>query len=98
MQQRHLDKNIYIEEQAYTTEKDVIPYVSDNLNIDKNLNVLEIGCGEAGNLKPFLDMGCKCVGVDLNEKRIAFSKEYYASHPNNKNLTLILEDIYNMVD
>lgn len=98
MQERHLDKSIYIEEQALTTEKYVIPYVNEFLKVDKDLHVLEIGCGEAGNLKPFVDLGCRCVGVDMNKERIRFAKAYYAPHPNNKNLTLITEDIYNMVD
>lgn len=98
MQERHLDKNIYFKEQEYTTQKYVIPYINEFLKVDSSIHVLEIGCGEAGNLKPFLDLGCKCVGVDMNETRINFSREHFAPHPNNKNLTLIVEDIYNMVD
>ena len=98
MQERHLDKNIYFKEQEYTTQKYVIPYVNEFLEVNSNINVLEIGCGEAGNLKPFLDMGCMCVGVDMNATRINYYREHFADHPNNKNLTLIVEDIYNMVD
>lgn len=98
MQQRHLDKDIYFQEQEYTTQKYVIPYVSEFLKVDKNCRVLEIGCGEAGNLKPFLDIGCTCVGVDMNETRIQFSRERFADHANNKLLQLIDADIYDMVD
>ncbi len=32
--------------------------------------MLEIGCGEGGVLKPFIEKGCYCVGVDLNPLRI----------------------------
>jgi SAM-dependent methyltransferase len=98
MQERHLDKDIYFQEQEYTTQKYVIPYVQDFLKVDKNLHVLEIGCGEAGNLKPFLDMGCKCVGVDMNETRIEFSKQRFANHPNNHLLQLVTANIYDKLD
>jgi SAM-dependent methyltransferase len=98
MQERHLDKDIYFQEQEYTTQKYVIPYVQDFLKVDKNLHVLEIGCGEAGNLKPFLDMGCNCVGVDMNETRIEFSKQRFANHPNKHLLQLVTANIYDKLD
>ena len=56
--------------------------------------MLEIGCGEAGNLKPFLDLGCVCTGVDFSIPKIEKGKEYYATHPFVKNLKLISDDIY----
>ncbi len=98
MQERHLDKDIYFQEQEYTTQKYVIPYVQDFLKVDKSLHVLEIGCGEAGNLKPFLDMGCNCVGVDMNETRIEFSKQRFANHPNKQLLQLVTANIYDKLD
>ncbi|NOX67348.1 MAG: class I SAM-dependent methyltransferase, partial [Chlorobi bacterium] len=70
MQERHINRNKYFDEQVYTTEKYVIPFISKVLPVNSNLSVLEIGCGEGGNLKPFLDIGCKTTGVDLSEKKI----------------------------
>jgi SAM-dependent methyltransferase len=55
---------------------------------------LEIGCAEAGNLKPFLDMGCKVTGVDISCGRIELAREFFANHPKKENLELICEDIY----
>lgn len=94
MQERHLNRKKYFQEQVYTTEKYVIPFISEVLPIDSNLSVLEIGCGEGGNLKPFLDIGCKVTGVDLSEKKIENGKQFFSDHPNKNNLTLIAEDIY----
>jgi len=98
MQKRHSDKQRYFNEQIYTTEKYVIPFLEKELIIDAETKVIEIGCGEAGNLKPFLDRGCKCVGIDLNEGKIEKGKEFYASHPNFSNLELIVNNIYKMTD
>lgn len=96
MQQRHKDRKQYFDEQVYTTEKHVIPFVNEFMQITKEMSILEIGCGEGGNMKPFLDMGCKVVGIDLNEGQIENAKVYFAEHPNVSNLQLILRDIYKM--
>ncbi|MDC0467822.1 class I SAM-dependent methyltransferase [Bacteroidia bacterium] len=95
MQARHSDRKKYFNEQALTTRKYVIPYLQDLIEINENTSVLEIGCGEAGNLVPFLDMGCKrVVGIDISGGRIENGKLYHSDHPNYKNLELIAEDIY----
>jgi SAM-dependent methyltransferase len=94
MQKRHLDPLQYINEQIFTTGKYIVPFIQLEKKIDESLQVLEIGCGEAGNLKPFLDMGCKCTGVDFSTHKIERGKEFYATHPFVKNLRLISEDIY----
>jgi SAM-dependent methyltransferase len=60
------------------------------------MQVLEIGCGEAGNLKPFLDLGCICTGVDFSIHKIEKGKAYFSNQPNGANITLISEDIYNI--
>lgn len=96
MQERHLNKQQYFEEQARTTKKFVIPYLSGLIQITPGTEVLEIGCAEAGNLKPFLDLGCKCTGIDISCGRIELAKKFYENHPKRDNLTLVCEDIYNV--
>lgn len=96
MQKRHKNKKQYFREQAKTTEKFVIPYISELIKIDSKTNVLEIGCGEAGNLKPFLDLNCKATGIDISCGRIELAKEFFKNHKNRENLELICEDIYNV--
>ena len=94
MQKRHKNKPQYFDEQALTTHNFVVPFISDLVKFDNETTVLEIGCAEAGNLKPFLDMGCKCTGIDISCGRIELAKEFYNNHPSRQNLTLICEDIY----
>ncbi|HNO71091.1 MAG TPA: class I SAM-dependent methyltransferase [Bacteroidia bacterium] len=98
MQERHSNRERYFQEQGIVTEKYVIPYINERLNITPTLLVMEIGCGEAGNLKPFLDMGCKVIGIDIAANKIENGRQYYAQHPLKNNLTLIAEDIYKMPD
>jgi len=94
MQERHQNKDQYFAEQGLTTEKHVIPYLSGLTEVGPGLSVLEIGCAEAGNLKPFLDRGCKCTGIDISCGRIELAEEYFAGHPKRENLELICQDIY----
>ncbi len=94
MQERHKDKQRYFNEQAKTTGKFVVPFISDLIDINSETRVLEIGCAEAGNLKPFVDMGCQATGIDISCSRIELAKEFYKGHKNRNNLTLICEDIY----
>jgi SAM-dependent methyltransferase len=94
MQERHKNKEQYFDEQGLTSQKFVVPFISDLVKFDKETTVLEIGCAEAGNLKPFVDMGCKATGIDISCSRIELAKEFYKDHPNRGNLTLICEDIY----
>jgi len=94
MQERHKNKEQYFYEQSLTSQKFVIPFLTDLTPINSNTTVLEIGCGEAGNLKPFLDMGCICTGIDISCGRIELAKEFFNNHPNRHNLSLICSDIY----
>jgi len=94
MQERHKDRTLYFSEQEYTTKKYVIPFISDFLPVNSETTVLEIGCGEGGNIKPFLDLGCRCVGLDLSKKKIELAKQIFENHTNNSKLELFVEDIY----
>lgn len=94
MQERHKNKERYFREQALTTRKYVIPYLAGLMAIGPETEVLEIGCAEAGNLKPFLDIGCKTTGIDISCSRIELAREFYQDHPQRQNLDLICEDIY----
>lgn len=96
MQERHVNRKLYFEEQEYTTEKYVIPYLKSlSTNPLQNTDVIgEIGCGEGGNLSPFLSQNYKVVGIDMDARRIKNAQEYFSNHPNIQNLQLICCDIY----
>jgi len=94
MQKRHSDPLQYINEQILSTQRYVVPFIQQVKPIQASTQVLEIGCGEAGNLKPFLDLGCNCTGVDYSVGKIEKGREFYSTHPFSKNIKLISEDIY----
>ena len=96
MQERHKNRLLYFNEQVQTTEKYVIPYIEQVFPMREGLRVLEIGCGEGGNLKPFLDRGYSCTGIDQNKGQIENARVFMADHPHLDRLTLIAEDIYNI--
>jgi SAM-dependent methyltransferase len=97
MQKRHRNRIQYFEEQDYTTRKYVIPFISSFRTIDPGMRILEIGCGEGGNLRPFLELGCKVTGIDLACNKIDLARSFFAGHPQKGNLTLICDDIYDVV-
>jgi SAM-dependent methyltransferase len=96
MQKRHQNRMIYFQEQSECTRKYVIPYIEQVLPVTPNLRILEIGCGEGGNLKPFLELGCHCVGVDIDVAQIEKAEQYLSEYYQGDNLTLIARNIYDV--
>ncbi len=96
MQERHKNRLLYFHEQATTTERYVIPFIEEVKPLHEGMTILEIGCGEGGNLKPFLDEGYPCTGIDLNAAQIANARRFFAGHPHEEKLTLIERDIYDI--
>ena len=53
MQKRHVDRFQYFRELAHTSEQYFIPYIKEHLDVENPISILEIGCGDGGNLLPF---------------------------------------------
>lgn len=99
MQERHTNRAQYFAEQVQTMTKYVIPFIQSTTTVNANSSILEIGCGEGGNLLPFLDMGCtKVVGVDILENKIENAKAYFDGHELSEHIEFICEDIYRLED
>lgn len=96
MQERHKDRTLYFKEQGITTAQYVIPYINTVKSVQENHRILEVGCGEGGNLTPFLDLGCECVGIDISTSQIEHAKTFMKGHKNEQKLTLIANDVYNL--
>jgi 2-polyprenyl-3-methyl-5-hydroxy-6-metoxy-1,4-benzoquinol methylase len=94
MQERHRDRQKYFEEQSLTTLRHVVPYLKQSNSLAAGMRILEIGCGEGGNLAPLLDLGCEVVGVDYVASRIALAEKQFEQHPLRNKLTLEVADIY----
>ena len=72
------DRRQYFNQLAVTSRKYYIPYLSEYMKIGEGVNVLEIGCGEGGNLLPFAQDGCSVLGVDLSEDKIRAAERFFA--------------------
>ncbi len=77
MQDRQLNRHLYFRELAYTCEHYFIPYISRFMHVDASLRVLEIGCGDGGNLLPFSRLGCEVTGCDMAECRISDASRFF---------------------
>lgn len=78
MQKRHGDRSLYFNELVATSKEFYIDYITRNCNHYLPKRVLEIGCGEGGNLLPFAELGAYVEGVDLNEEKINFGNKVFA--------------------
>lgn len=76
MQKRHTDREMYFEEQSRTASQYYWPYLQQ-YGIIKPRKVLEIGCGEGGNLLPFVQAGCEVYGMDLCRQRIRQAEQFF---------------------
>lgn len=73
----HADKRRYFDMQYLTARDYIIPMLEQLKPLQKDQNVLEIGCAEAGVLKAFVEKGLSCSGLDLNTGRIETAKQFH---------------------
>lgn len=77
MQERHKNRRMYYDELANTSKKYFIDYVESSLYLSPETNVLEIGCGEGGNLVPFAEHGCHVTGIDIDGVKIENARSFF---------------------
>ncbi len=70
MQKRHTDRKMYFRDLEITSKEFYISYLSDFTELTPKSRILEVGCGEGGNLVPFAQLGCRVTGIDIAECRI----------------------------
>src|SRR5687768_13144776 len=62
--------------------------------MSEGVRVLEVGCAEGGVLKPFIEKGCECVGVDLAENRIELAKGFLSDEVEAGKVLFLTQNIY----
>ena len=90
----HADRRRYFDIQVDNATKYVLPFIEEKFSIKAGMRVLEIGCGEAGVLKPFIDKGCTAIGVEFDLIRIELANEYLKDEVASGKLSFIGKDIY----
>ncbi|MEZ5045402.1 MAG: class I SAM-dependent methyltransferase [Chitinophagaceae bacterium] len=72
----HKDPKLKYQQQVDNAKEYVVPFILKTCTLTKQSKVLEIGCGEGGVLKPFYDIGCECIGVDLDKPRLDLANTF----------------------
>lgn len=80
MQERHFDRRVYFTELANTSREYFVGYVRKTKPLTPQSKVLEIGCGEGGNLMPFAEIGCEVTGIDINGTKINNARQFFEEH------------------
>jgi 2-polyprenyl-3-methyl-5-hydroxy-6-metoxy-1,4-benzoquinol methylase len=90
----HKNKKRYFEITNWVTENYLIPFIG--IEDYSTLKVCEIGCGEAGVLKAFLDHGAQGVGIELSEGRVRLAKEFLSEEITLKKVEIINKNVYHV--
>ncbi len=90
----HKDRKRYFDIQVLNAHKYVLPFIEQQFAIQNGCRVLEIGCGEGGVLKAFIDKGCIGVGVEMAEERLENARLWMAEELSLKKLTFFSKNIY----
>ncbi len=90
----HGDRKRYFDIQVENTRKYVIPFIAKHMDFSNEKRILEIGCGEAGVLKAFTDIGCTGVGVELEEIRLVNARLWMDNEIKSGKVSFLSKDIY----
>jgi SAM-dependent methyltransferase len=90
----HRDTDIYFNHQYLNSKEHIIPFIEAAYPLTRDMHILEIGCGEGGILKAFLEKGCKVTGVDLNGHKIGIANEYFKEEILQGRAAFISKNIY----
>src|SRR5690348_4483075 len=93
---QHTNTQVRFDQQVENSRNYVIPFIAETFPVKAGMRVIEIGCGEGGVLLPFLELGCRCVGVDLEPWRIAIANDFLRDYLPQQQVRLIAKNIYDL--
>ena len=71
------DRERYFEALAETSQAFYRPYIGRFRDLAPGAAILEIGCGEGGNLLPFAAAGFSVTGIDISPNKIRNARSYF---------------------
>lgn len=92
----HSDIETYFKIQYLTSRDHIIPYLKGKMDMTPPLRVLEVGCGEAGVLKAFLELGHHCTGIELEQKRVDTALSFFEKEVEAGQIEFIVRNIYDL--
>ena len=96
MYEFHSDKERYFNIQYRTAKEYIHPFLQEHAPGKKYARVLEIGCGEAGVLKCFLEEGAFCTGIELSPSRTAAAEQYHAQALEEGRIEFVNRNVYDI--
>lgn len=90
----HADRKRYFDIQLLNAEKYILPFIESNFEIKNGMRVMEIGCGEGGVLKAFVNKGCEGVGVEFDLIRIENGSQWLGEDIKAGRISFVAKDIY----
>jgi SAM-dependent methyltransferase len=96
MYEFHGDKERYFNMTCAVTKSHIIPFVTGHLPANQKLDILEIGCGEAGVLKAFTDAGHSTFGIELEESRLEYARKFMADELAQGQVQFLNKNIYDV--
>ncbi len=94
----HADTRVYFDYQTANATKYVIPFIERTFPLPAGARVLEIGCGEGGVLRAFMEKGCVGVGVELVENRAENAKQFLQEFIDKGVCQIFSKNIYDVQD
>lgn len=90
----HKDRKQYFDIQVANARDYVLPFIEQVFPIQTGMRVLEIGCGEGGVLKAFLDRGCTGIGVEFDAIRVEWAHDFMPEDIAAGRVRFLAKDIY----
>jgi len=91
---QHQNEKIRFQQQVDNARDYVIPFIEEAFTLDINCRILDIGCGDGGVMLSFLEKGIKATGIELDELKSSYAKEFLSNYIANGQAEIINLNIY----
>ena len=91
---QHRDEKVRFQQQVDNTRSHVIPFLTSSMEIGPSVTILDIGCGDGGVMVPFLEMGCRTTGIELDAQKAGFAKEFLSDYLASGKTSIVNLNIY----
>lgn len=91
---QHTSVSIRFDQQYLNAKTYLLPFLSQHIDLAKINSVMEIGCGEGGVLKPFIEKGIFSLGVDLSPSRIKSAQTFFQDARINGKAKFLVQNVY----